>query len=64
MGVDGNMTWEFADTEAGTSVTLQYAVGGYMNGGLDSVAPAVDGVLIEAMNRLKAYVETGDPGQG
>jgi uncharacterized protein YndB with AHSA1/START domain len=64
MGVDGNMTWEFADTEAGTSVTLQYAVGGYMNGGLDSMAPAVDAVLAEAMDRLKAYVETGDPGQG
>ena len=64
MGVEGNMTWEFADTETGTSVTLQYAVGGYMAGGLDTVAPAVDGVLTEAMNRLRAYVETGDAGQG
>ena len=37
---------------------------GYMDGGLDTVAPAVDSVLTEAMNRLKAYVETGGPGQG
>jgi len=61
MGVNGNMTWEFDDAETGTIVTLQYAVGGYMAGGLDSIAPAVDGVLTEAMTRLKSYVETGSP---
>ena len=64
MGVAGNMTWEFAEREDGTVVTLQYAVGGYMDGGLDTVAPAVDGVLGEAMNRLKSFVETGSPEQG
>lgn len=62
MGVAGNMTWEFDESEAGTVVTLQYAVGGYMDGGLDSVAPAVNGVLIEAMTRLKSFVESGNPG--
>ena len=61
MGVSGNMTWEFDDSEEGTTVTLNYAVGGYMSGGLDSIASAVDGVLIEAMTRLKSYVETGSP---
>ena len=64
MGVAGNMTWEFdedAEMPGVTTVTLQYTVGGYMKGGLDVVAPAVDGVLIEAMNRLKHYVETGSP---
>ena len=61
MGVSGNMTWEFDATESGTVVTLQYAVGGYMEGGLDTVAGAVDAVLGEAMQRLKSYVETGDP---
>jgi hypothetical protein len=64
MGVAGNMTWEFDEAESGTVVTLQYAVGGYMEGGLDTVAPAVDGVLIEAMTRLKSYVETGSPVEG
>lgn len=58
MGVSGNMTWEFDEVDGETTVTLQYAVGGYMAGGLDSVAPAVDGVLVEAMQRLKAFVET------
>ena len=61
MGVAGSMTWEFDDSEEGTTVTLNYAVGGYMSGGLDSIAGAVDGVLIEAMTRLKAFVETGSP---
>lgn len=64
MGVSGNMTWEFEDDDDGTIVTLEYAVGGYMNGGLDTVAPAVDGVLADAMNRLKSFVETGSPEQG
>ena len=64
MGVNGNMTWEFDETEDGSTVTLQYAVGGYMSGGLDAVAAAVDGVLVEAMTRLKTYVETGSPVEG
>ena len=61
MGVDGNMTWEFDDADEGTVVTLNYAVGGYYAGGLDAIAPAVDGVLEEAMMRLRAFAETGDP---
>ncbi len=61
MGVAGNMTWEFESNDAGTMMTLQYAVGGYMAGGLDSIAVPVDGVLVEAMTRLATYVETGSP---
>lgn len=61
MGVSGNMTLEFDEDGDGTTVTLQYAVGGYMAGGLDSVANAVDGVLVEQMARLAMFVETGSP---
>jgi hypothetical protein len=61
MGVAGNMTWEFDESDEGTTVKLNYAVGGYMDGGLDNIAGAVDGVLIEAITRLKSYVETGNP---
>ena len=60
-GVNGNMTWEFEDAEEGTRVRFSYAVGGYMAGGLDQVADAVDYVIGEALDRLKAYVETGSP---
>jgi len=60
MGVAGNMTWEFDESGSATTVTLSYAVGGYLDGGLDSLAAAVDGVLVEQMQRLKAHVEGGD----
>lgn len=61
MGVDGNLTWEFLDAENGTQVRITYAVGGYAKDGLDQIAPAVDYVMGEALDRLKAYVETGSP---
>jgi len=64
MGTAGNMTWEFDDAESGTVVTMQYAVGGYMPGGLDTVADAVDGVLVEQLTRLKSLLETGSPTEG
>ena len=61
MGLDGNMTWEFEDAEDGTRVRFTYAVGGYSPSGLDTIAPAVDGVIGEALSRLKRYIETGCP---
>lgn len=60
MGVNGNLTWEFDDHENGSMLTWTYAVGGYLDGGLDAVAGPVDSVLIEQMLRLKALVETGE----
>ena len=60
MGVDGNMTWEFFDADGGTRVKFTYAVGGYRPGGLGAIALPVDYVIGEALQRLKAHVETGD----
>ena len=60
LGVDGNMTWEFLDADDGTTVRFSYAVGGYRPGGLDELAGPVDFVIGEALQRLKAHVETGD----
>lgn len=61
MGVDGNMVWEFFDEQDGTRVKFSYAVGGYNPDGLDTMAGPVDGVIAEALMRLKAYAETGSP---
>ncbi len=61
MGVDGNMLWEFEAQEGTTRVRFSYAVGGYSPDGLDKIAPAVDFVIGEALQRLKSYVETGTP---
>ena len=60
MGVNGNMTWEFFDAGDGTRVVFSYAVGGYRPGGLEEVAAPVDYVIGEALQRLRAHVETGD----
>ncbi len=57
MGVNGNMTWEFFDDVAGTRVRFTYAVGGYYDKGLDSVAVPVDTVIGDALERLKEYIE-------
>jgi hypothetical protein len=57
MGVNGNMTWEFADAGEGTTLTWSYVVGGYHPGGLEQIAAAVDAVLIEQMSRLKELLE-------
>lgn len=59
MGVNGNMTWEFEEHDEGTLVTWNYAVGGYMSGGLDTIASAVDGVLGDALGRLQRLLDTG-----
>lgn len=61
LGVDGNMTWEFFDAGDATRVRFSYIVGGYRPGGLAAMAEPVDSVIGEALQRLKAYVETGDP---
>ncbi len=57
MGVNGNMTWEFFDAEEGTRLRFTYAVGGYRDGGLLELAGPVDGVITEALLRLKAHAE-------
>ena len=61
LGVDGNMTWEFLDAREGTTVRFSYVVGGYRPGGLEEMAGPVDSVIGEALQRLKTFVETGDP---
>ncbi|MDH5311601.1 MAG: ATPase [Gammaproteobacteria bacterium] len=61
MGASGNLTFDFAESDGATTVTLQYAVGGYRAGGMDEIAPAVDFVLTEALDRYARYVATGSP---
>lgn len=62
MGVSGNMTWSLsAADDGGTRIALDYAVGGYEPNGLDQIAPAVDRVLSEQLQRLARLVETGSP---
>ncbi|MDP2479654.1 MAG: SRPBCC domain-containing protein [Candidatus Palauibacterales bacterium] len=57
----GTLTWTLAEADGGTRLELTYAVGGFLEGGFEGVAPAVKSVLAGQMSRLKRYVETGKP---
>ena len=62
MALDGVLSWSIKPTPEGSEVVQTYAVAGYLKGGAQALAPAVDGVLGEQLGRLKAFVETGRPG--
>lgn len=61
LGAAGSLTWEFIEKTGRTDMVLRFNVGGYMPGGLNTLAPAVDQVLTGQMQRLKRFVETGRP---
>ena len=64
LGVDGAMTFSVAPAGNGTTVTLTYAIGGYIPGGFGEWSKAVDAMLAETVGRLKQYAETGSVGTG
>ena len=43
-GIAGSLTWKLTSARGGTSVELSYVVGGYMDGGFQSIAPAVKAI--------------------
>ncbi len=61
MGVQGALTLNIMRADPGSRVEIVYNVGGFSADGLDKLAPAVDRVLGEQLNRLKRYIETGKP---
>jgi uncharacterized protein YndB with AHSA1/START domain len=60
-GVAGSMTWKLTGDGDHTRVQLSYSVGGFIAGGFDKIAPAVESMLSEQLNRLKLFAETGKP---
>jgi hypothetical protein len=60
-GSAGGMIWKLTESAGGTELEWSYTVGGYMRGGLAAIAPAVDAVLADQLQRLKRFVETGRP---
>ena len=60
-GVAGSMTWKLTGDGDHTRVQLSYSVGGFIVGGFDKIAPAVEAMLREQFDRLKLFVETGKP---
>src|SRR5438067_7286638 len=60
-GVAGSMTWKLTGDGDQTRIQLSYSVGGFVVGGFDRIAPAVERMLNEQLNRLKLFAETGKP---
>jgi uncharacterized protein YndB with AHSA1/START domain len=52
MAVDGRMLWTIEAAESGSQVTFSYHVFGHPEGGLAGIAPAVDAVIGEQLQRL------------
>ncbi len=59
MAVTGVMTFALKPAPEGTTLQLEYRVNGASASGLDKLAPAVNGVLMEQLQRLQGYAETG-----
>lgn len=59
MPAQGRMSWTItpaAEGEAGSTITFTYRVHGYMEGGFAGLAPVVDGVIGEQIQRLRALL--------
>jgi uncharacterized protein YndB with AHSA1/START domain len=57
MPVSGRMVWRIDEVGAGSAITFTYMVFGHPEGGLGGIAPAVDGVIGEQLQRLGARLE-------
>jgi len=60
-GVAGSMTWKLTGGPDNTRLDLSYSVGGFIPGGFEKIAPAVEAMLREQLDRLKQFIETGKP---
>ncbi len=59
MGLDGALSVSFEPAEqGGTTVTMTYNVSGFTPGGLEGLAPIVDSVQREQMERHAAYADS------
>jgi len=63
-GVAGTLTWKLTSGSDNTRVQLSYSVGGFIDGGFEKIAPAVESVLNDQLNRFKVFVETGKATRG
>ncbi len=57
LGVAGSLTFQIAESAKGSTVTMTYAVGGYVPGGLDKLAEPVDTVMAHQLQLLKRHME-------
>lgn len=61
IGASGPMDFELEPDGAATRLTFRYTVSGFAPDGLGAMAAPVDGVLRGQLERLAAYLKTGEP---
>jgi hypothetical protein len=61
LGSSGNLTIDPRPGGSSSQPVLTYDVGGYAPKGLNSLAPAVNTVLTEQVQRLENLLERGTP---
>src|SRR6185295_10652028 len=59
IALTGILTFALKPTEKGSRLEVTYRASGDSSHGLDTVAPFVDKVLTEQIERLKKFIETG-----
>jgi uncharacterized protein YndB with AHSA1/START domain len=60
LGVAGSLTFQIAPAGGGSTLTMTYAVGGYVPGGFEKLAPLVDGVMSHQVRLLKQRLEKAE----
>ena len=63
-GLAGSLTWKLIRGTDTTRLQLTYSVGGFIEGGFEKIAPAVESMLNDQLDRLKLFVETASPTKG
>ncbi len=61
LGVNGVLTFTVAPLASGAKIEMSYRVSGDTGLALDTLAPIVDGVLMEQFGRLNRYTASGSP---
>lgn len=61
MAVQGVMTFALKPDGKGSTLSFEYRVNGASGSGLDKLAADVDEVLMQQLDRLQRYAETGRP---
>lgn len=61
LATTGTMTFSLSPSGDGTKLDVTYTVAGYMPQGMNTLAAPVNEVLTAQVNRLKSFIETGNP---
>jgi uncharacterized protein YndB with AHSA1/START domain len=62
--LSATLTFQFKPVANGSEISVSYVVAGFIDGGLDKVAPGVDGVLGSQLQRLGRLIDTGSADEG